>query len=138
MQKENERWGAGDAVDMEEEHARGQRGSVGGARTGQRAGGEQGGITGSDRFEFRAVTSPDEVLIDRGVADRGFARAGRGHGVRSGSGCARDVTGARYGSLAELPRQSSESKTARSQSVGRSPRLSREHLAQAGRAGVCR
>jgi hypothetical protein len=30
---------------------------------------------GSDRFEVRAVTKTSEVLIDRGVADRGFAAA---------------------------------------------------------------
>jgi hypothetical protein len=39
----------------------------------RRAGGEQGGRVGSDRFGVRGVTGKLEVLIDRGVADRGFA-----------------------------------------------------------------
>jgi len=39
----------------------------------RRAGGEQGGRVGSDRFGVRGVTGELEVLIDRGVADRGFA-----------------------------------------------------------------
>lgn len=39
---------------------------------------EQGGREASDRFEARAVTKTNEVLIDRGGADRGFAAAERG------------------------------------------------------------
>lgn len=49
-----------------------------GARTRHRAGGEQGGSTGSDRIGTRAVMSSLDVLIDRGVADRGFAAAACG------------------------------------------------------------
>lgn len=49
-----------------------------GARGRPRAGGERGGRFVSDRFEVRAVMNSREVLIDRGVADRGFAAASCG------------------------------------------------------------
>lgn len=73
MQEQSGANGAGAAVDMEE--ARAQRPCAGARR---RAGGEQGGRAGSDRFGARAVTSTDDVLIDRGAADRGFAAGRRG------------------------------------------------------------
>lgn len=75
MQEETEAPGAGGAVDMEEGPRAHAAVRWSGARRRQRAGGELGGREASDRFEARAVTKTNEVLIDRGVADRGFAAA---------------------------------------------------------------
>lgn len=64
--------GAGGAVDMEEGHAHTEQCAERGAYKAACIS-EQGGSSCSDRFGARAVTSSDDVLIDRGAADRGFA-----------------------------------------------------------------